>query len=62
MLEMRDLWIERAKLVCDVDPLLLPRKIFEPKFSLPKLDDYSKEAPNWYWKLLAQDYLIKGQS
>ena len=56
VLQQRDLWVQRMMVVCNVDPIELPKKVFKPKFALPQLSDYSVPAPSWFWKLFPKNY------
>ena len=33
-----------------------PKKVFKPKLTLPRLDDYRKPAPQWFWELFPSNF------
>ena len=33
------------------------KKVFKPKLTLPKLSDYSKPAPDWFWHIFPSNFV-----
>ena len=60
---MRNLWLNRLNIVLeDQDLTEPPKKNFKPKHALPKLNDYGKKAPHWYWDLFPSNHAESADS
>ena len=60
---LRSLWLHRLDGLLDEDPLVEPdKKNFKLKHALPKLRDYGKKAPHWYWNLFPSNHAESADS
>ena len=50
------MWMERMRELFDLPPGPMEDKIFSPKNpEIPRLQDYEKKAPAWYWDIFPRN-------
>ena len=58
MVALRDEWVERMLRITALGHAQEPeKKVFKPKLTLPRLDDYSKPAPDWFWDIFPKNFV-----
>ena len=57
-MDLRNVWADRLLQLTAIGQVLEPeKKVFKPKLSLPRLDDYRKAPPQWFWDLFPSNFV-----
>ena len=60
---LRNLWLNQLNVILEDKDLPMPeQKHFKPKHAIPKLRNYGKKAPHWYWNIFPENTATSADS